>query len=613
MFDIFYSGPKPNRFAHEQPADSLEDAAIQSRTKFYWYIYGGNDYTGFDFDFVPPPWEADHVHVFPSQWNRNGGVYLANKNTALSKQWNFHDSPRVRRLEDRTKWIIPANINDDTFDYSWHPDEIEPDYEYHFPTQWQRDGGPIYRGTAGIKYAADQHIRANATQIFYMDFLNKESQTQLAELQKRYPDVKSTRYVDNHLNVFKRIVNLATTEFIWITSSFCKYQDFDFSWHPAPEQREMIHVFPTYSVFGMVGNQRRGDTFYIHVPSIKNQLYELELLDWFNVINYCSDQYVPTYPIPLIKYTGDSIVPAVKENDFKFPYAIFKLEDFPSMVGFMPPCIWSKKDRVIEALTTSGSVAIVPRDARGEIKTQIYDYPYVNRKNYKRINDEPLDIIFISNNESDEELMFHHTEYMTNSDVKWIRGVNGRTAAYQAAARASTTPWFFAVFAKLEVLGGSFPWYEWRPDYWQEPKHYIFNALNPVNGLEYGHQGMIAYNKRMVLENNNPGIDFTLSQPHESVPLLSGTARFNQDPWMTWRTAFREVVKLIHFNETQPTLETEHRLNTWLTVAEGEYAEWCLRGANDAAEYYHEVNGEYDKLMLSFDWPWLRARFDQRK
>jgi hypothetical protein len=62
---------------------------------------------------------------------------------------------------------------------------------------------------------------------------------------------------------------------------------------------------------------------------------------------------------------------------------------------------------------------------------------------------------------------------------------------------------------------------------------------------------------------------------------------------------------------TQPTIETEHRLNIWLTVAEGEHAEWCLRGANDAVDYYNEVGGEYDRLMLSFDWPWLNARFNQ--
>jgi len=265
---------------------------------------------------------------------------------------------------------------------------------------------------------------------------------------------------------------------------------------------------------------------------------------------------------------------------------------------------------VIESLSANKCNSVVPREVRSFVQTQVYDYPYIVKDRISLYPNKPLDIIFISNGEPDEELMFHHTEYMTNSDVKWIRGINGRVAAYQAAAHASSTPWFFAVFAKLEVVGNTFPWYDWQPDYWQQPKHYIFHARNPLNRLEYGHQGMIAYNKKLVLENNNPGIDFTLSQAHEVVPLLSGVARFNQDPWMTWRTAFREVVKLKRFMATQPTVETEYRLETWLTVANGEYAEWCLRGARDAVDYYTEVHGKYDLLMLSFEWAWLRERFN---
>jgi hypothetical protein len=166
------------------------------------------------------------------------------------------------------------------------------------------------------------------------------------------------------------------------------------------------------------------------------------------------------------------------------------------------------------------------------------------------------------------------------------------------------------VFAKLEVLGSEFPWFDWTPDYFQEPKHYIFNSRNPVNGLEYGHQGIIAYNRRLVLENNSPGIDFTLSQPHESVPILSGIAHFNQSAWMTWRTAFREVVKLKHFMAEQPTLETEERLRVWCTVANGNFADECLRGATDAVAYYEEVAGDYKKLKLSFEWAWLQERFN---
>jgi hypothetical protein len=242
----------------------------------------------------------------------------------------------------------------------------------------------------------------------------------------------------------------------------------------------------------------------------------------------------------------------------------------------------------------------------------MYDYPHLDttrKGSLKHCRD--LDIIFISNGEPDEEKWFDNTVYQSNRDVKWIRGVNGRVAAYQAAANASETDWFFAVFAKLEVLGGSFPW-EWQPDYWQTPKHYIFNARNPVNDLEYGHMGIIAYNKRLVLTNNHPGIDFTLSQPHESVPILSGTAHFNQDPWTTWRTAFREVLKLRLFMDIQPTLETEHRFNIWCKVAKGAYSEYSLLGARDAVDYYKEVNGNLDKLKLSFEWAWLKDRFTKK-
>ena len=197
-------------FAFEKPAVDLDDAARQAKTAHYWFIYGGNDYTGFDFDVTPVPWEAHHVYVYPSQWQRNGGVYLANKATVAQREWNFRKDQTVQRLEDRSNWIVPIDIDDSDFDYSWHPDELEAPYEYRFPTQHQRDGGPIYQGTAGIKYVNSQRIRANATQIFYMDFLNPESDKQFQVLQGYYPDIKRTRYVDNHLNVFKRIMNMAT-------------------------------------------------------------------------------------------------------------------------------------------------------------------------------------------------------------------------------------------------------------------------------------------------------------------------------------------------------------------------------------------------------------------
>jgi hypothetical protein len=131
--------------------------------------------------------------------------------------------------------------------------------------------------------------------------------------------------------------------------------------------------------------------------------------------------------------------------------------------------------------------------------------------------------------------------------------------------------------------------------------------------LEYGHQGLIAYNKKLVLATEEiQRLDFTLSQPHGVEPVLSGIAYYNSDPWTTWRTAFREVVKLRHYCDITPDVETEYRLDIWQKHAQGDHAEWSLRGAQDAIEYYNSVSGNYDSLLLTFEWAWLHDYFNQR-
>ena len=67
--------------------------------------------------------------------------------------------------------------------------------------------------------------------------------------------------------------------------------------------------------------------------------------------------------------------------------------------------------------------------------------------------DQPLDIVYLSNGEPDAEEHWKQLQLFTNSSqvIHRVDGVKGRVAAYRAAANASTTPWFFAVFAKLQV------------------------------------------------------------------------------------------------------------------------------------------------------------------
>jgi tripartite-type tricarboxylate transporter receptor subunit TctC len=48
MFDVFYSGVKPNQFAHEREADSIEHAQTMSRTRYFWWISYLCDYSDWD-------------------------------------------------------------------------------------------------------------------------------------------------------------------------------------------------------------------------------------------------------------------------------------------------------------------------------------------------------------------------------------------------------------------------------------------------------------------------------------------------------------------------------------------------------------------------------------
>jgi hypothetical protein len=212
---------------------------------------------------------------------------------------------------------------------------------------------------------------------------------------------------------------------------------------------------------------------------------------------------------------------------------------------------------------------------------------------------KPLDIVFVSNGETGAEDRYQQLCRIADRTVKRVSGVDGRENALRQAAEKSETDWFFCFPGKL-YTDDQFD-FTWIPRLLDEPKHYIFYAKNPLNGLEYGHQAAVCYNRQLVLETTDYGLDFTMSKPHCVVPIISGVAQYNLDPVMTWRTAFREVIKLM----ADQTQENKDRLNTWLTVANGDNREWSLLGAEAGVDYYQEVAGDHHELMNSFRWEWL--------
>ena len=546
-----------------------------------------------DFDYTWHPDDRDPVmnYQFGTQWQLTGGPRYKISNSDTTK---YVATPRAVKTSIDNHWVIPDTVED--FDYTWHPDDRDPDMNYQFGTQHQKTGGPQYKisDSDTVKYITQVKARGSriATQAVVVNHNNDNSIT---------PDIdviKKSRYFDNYLDTLKRVAKSLPddVEFVWILSSLCDYTDFDFTWHPEQWQQGMLHVFQS-------DGEKFGDTFFMHVPSFRERIDTVELLDWYD-LNFL-DVSVPRLPIPWIKHTDDSHVNQVKQCKLVDPLIVFQNDDYQGSLPAVP--LWRAKTKTVTPLTTRGTTVIVPRQAIVEVQEQLWDYEFID-KTHQTVQDKPLDIVFIDNGEVNREENFQHLNKVVNTNtIHRVSNVKGRVAAYQAAAKVSTTPWFFAVFAKLEV-DKDFDW-SWQPDCLQQPKHYIFHARNPINGLEYGHMAMIAYNKKLVLSNDAPGLDFTLDQAHEVVPILSGQANYADDEFMAWRSAFREVIKLKHSVEQQPDVETEYRLRAWLTKGEGVKGQWSMTGSKDAVDYYEEVNGDFDLLKLSYDWQWLNERY----
>ena len=535
--------------------DTINRCLNKCTTELCWILNSELDYTNFDFGYYPNPWQMKMVHMFGTQWSHWGTTFIVNKETFAE------DTKHIKIIEHL------SNIN--------------------------------------FVKKSKARITSCLHDIYFIDHGNDESSLLFEELKQRSLNVNYIKYDTDYLKTFKTLIEnipIRKDHYIWVCSSICKYDNFDFTYICDPFSFEQFHVFPS-------DRQKYGDTFFVNVNKLRTLINKLSKLDDLEKINFNATLRPTRLPCPTFVNDSDTHTDFVK-FEHNFPYAIFVTEDNQNLniKDDEPISLWSEESKNIVVTSEGASRVVIPKEAASYVKKELYDYPYIITPN-KLKQSNPLDIVFLSNGEKGADENYEHllnaTKGLPNRVVR-VDGVNGRVAAYHAAAEASNTNWMFTVFAKLKV-DAEFDW-NWQPDRMQVPKHYIFYATNPVNGLRYGHQAMIAYNKKLTLANTGSGLDFTLDNEHEVVRINSGVAVFNTDEWSTWRTAFREALKLKH----DISNISKYRLMQWTSKAEGDFAQYSLDGANHAVEYYEEVNGDIDKLKLSYDWPWLRAYFDSK-
>ena len=195
--------------------------------------------------------------------------------------------------------------------------------------------------------------------------------------------------------------------------------------------------------------------------------------------------------------------------------------------------------------------------------------------------------------------------------ARWIANVQGIRAAHVKAAKASRTEYFWVVDADSEIVDD----FNFEIDVSKNAsKSYFFHSRNPVNGLEYGHGGIKLLNKFKVIRSNEDYFDFTTSITllNTVIPVVASINRFDESEFSTWRTAFRESVKLSsHLIQNQNTKEPDERLQTWLTVGRGEFGEYSINGARAGLLFYEQNKESKEKLKLINNFSWLEEKFKE--
>jgi len=414
-------------------------------------------------------------------------------------------------------------------------------------------------------------------------------------IESPFSNTRVVPFIGSYFEILKSVVDDIKTEYFWFFANFVDMKTIDLDYIPEQHECDQLHVW--YTTHPMGGLNQEGNVMLIPTKKFKKNMHDLKFLRDFKDINYHAHPTMYQRPLSTTIFKLSDPVTSYQKTDTEFYTWMINRHCDADIPNFYPS-FW--EDEKMYTWGETKDIILVPS---GKDIKQLYDFDRHVHFDYD-YETKPMDIVFLS---YDEPSAGKYWQLLKNKypRAKRIQGVKGRTQAYHAAAAMSETDYFFAVFPTIELDEGFD--FTFQPDRLREACHYIFHAKNPVNGLEYGHRAVILYNKRLCLSTIHPSLDFTLSQPHTVVPQLCGTSHFNQTPEISWRVAFREVLKLC---EMKPTVESTHRLKKWCELGEGEYATLVQRGALDAVEYYKEVNGDKDALQLSYELDWLKEKFN---
>ena len=224
---------------------------------------------------------------------------------------------------------------------------------------------------------------------------------------------------------------------------------------------------------------------------------------------------------------------------------------------------------------------------------------------------ERLDVVFISYNEANAEENWHRVLEKA-SYAKRVNGVKGIVNAHKCAAELATTDMFYVVDGDAYLNND---WsFEYQPGIFDRDCVHVWRSLNPINGLEYGYGGVKLLPRQLTLDVNPDCVDMTtnISSKFKIIPEVSNITAFDTDEFNTFRSAFRECVKLSSgILKRQLDRESSKRLNVWRTEgADKPHGKYAIAGALAGHKFGKENAGDLYTLSKINDDDFIKKTFN---
>jgi len=556
------------------------------------------------------------------------------------------NSARTRSLTSMYWLVTDDAILPDEMDLTWKPETWDSHYPHHWPTADQLDesgkefsGAYLmprsYRPTAEelssgilreVKHMTG-HLTVRPYDIVLASRHSKNYQA-FEDFALRYP---KANYLPDQTSIESAVAEskeICRTRMYWlITDDVFLPDELDLSWRPPVWDRIYTHVWPTQPTSDP---QSCGSSGVYLIPCS----VERDFLDQCKHVPAPSCSVIPYDRIMSLSTTSDPCDKVVHNNDLfdacvqakelavteMHWLALGDINILPDFDLSWRPAEWDRD--YVHIWPTIGLDGQITYEQEGIYLIPGDHTPRASRSGSylgrSKTMDQPaaiqlpFDIFFISYDESYAEENWQDL-VERYPRAKRVHGIKGIHNAHRCCAGQSRTSMFYTVDADTVCSSG---WdFSYRPPRHDRDYLHVWYSENPVNGLCYGWGSIKLWPKMAVLEFDQNWLDFTTTVGNiKVIPETVAETRYNRDQLTTWRSAFRESVKLCQNVAMGETGESLDRLLVWLNAdSAADWSDDSRQGAADGLRFYQESQDSSDTpLTLINDFDWLADRFNNR-